>query len=204
MSVFELERNVTLGYSCELCLFIKRPCHWHKRAIEASAQHRNGRDLALFIWRGQPSLRRIPVTSRENPFDVKVHSKPTDGVFSCEWPGFELQSKGEIATAEVKRVSLEAFLSHSSTWSVFFLPFRVAGLLWPFLHPQLWHLQGIPHFFWLSFLQLKNEVWFTELASCRSSPIYFSPPFRWLKVHSSGDDSSCFSRDVSLIHATRA
>lgn len=95
MSVFDLERSVTLGYSCELCLFIKRLCHSHNTEM-GEIWH------SCFIWRG-PSLRRFPVTSRENPFDVKVRSKPTDRVFSYERPGFQLQWKGEIATAEVKK-----------------------------------------------------------------------------------------------------
>lgn len=105
MSVFELERSVTLAYNCELLPFHKmsvsvrieeHPKPWSNSEI-GEIWH------SCFIWRGQPLLRRVPVTSRENPFDVKEHSKPADRVFSYEQPGFELHQKGEITTTDVKK-----------------------------------------------------------------------------------------------------
>lgn len=175
---------------------------------------------SYFIWRGPLSLRRFPVTSRENPFDVKVRSKPTDSVFIwTTW--FRVPAKGGNCNHRSKKSKKKG---EESAWKpLWFTPqvglypeclfptFEGSGLLHTFFCTHSSGMFGVyPAFFdfpsrsFLSYHLTQMKCDSLSLAGCRSSPTYFSPPSRWLKVCSSGDNSSCFWRDVPLMHARRA
>lgn len=177
MSVFELERSVTVGYSYELCFFIKRLCHLHRGVPEASELRweRFGTlisfDVGRSRWEGSLWPRgKTLLTSKCVPSPQIV--------FSYERPGLEFQQKGEIATTEVKKVKKGEESAWKPLWFTPLAGWTLPGVsfsyLWGFgatphifLHAQLWHVWGIPCFLWLSFSQFPilpsdtNEVWFT-------------------------------------------
>lgn len=177
MSVFKLERSVTVGYSCELCFFIKRLCHLHRGVPEASELRWEkfgtliSFDVGRSRWEGSLWPRgKTLLTSKCVPSPQIV--------FSYERPGLELQQKGEIATTEVKKVKKEKSQLGSLSDSLLLQVGLYSECLFPtfegcgatphiFLHAQLWHVWGIPCFLWLSFSQFPilpsdtNEVWFT-------------------------------------------
>lgn len=221
MSVFKLERSVTVGYSCELCFFVKRLCHLHRGVPEASELRweRFGTlisfDVGRSRWEGSLWPRgKTLLTSKCVPSPQIV--------FSYERPGLELQQKGEIATTEVKKVKKKeksqlGSLSDSLLLQVGLYPeclfptFEDSGLLHTFFCTHSSGMFGVyPAFFdfpsrsFLSYHLTQMKCDSLSLAGCRSSPTYSSPPSRWLRVCSSGDDSSCFWRDVPLMHARRA
>lgn len=141
-------------------LFHKMPVPFAQRSTRSLGATLREIWHSCFVRRGPPSLSRFPVTSGENPFDVKVRSKPTDSVFIwTTW--FRVTAKRGNCNRRSKKGE-ESALIHSScrldsTRSAFFPTFEGCGAtpdIFFFLHTQLWHVRGIPHFLWLSFSQL--------------------------------------------------